>query len=655
MALADEIPGVVQPAWADYRQKIDALSQQSLDQLSKASQECLNQLEQFRTKAQGDGNLDEVLALDQEIAARKAGQPGSSPSSSKGVLKALRDLEVQRERIERQLASDTRRLREEFSTVLLGLEKSETQAGRLESALATRTYRENLLKSSLPRLDLKSVSAGTATAGQWVDLLEWTQGVDWAPRGTNWNEHLVAPVAPTGVTLKAMRPSLFPLAARIDGNYELECEFTRHGGLDAVAIFFPVGTRVQQLIFGGELGRYDGVGAIDGRHANGNDTTRVPTAIKLTQRYRVRIVVQQSAREARYSVDLDDKVGYFAWSGDISQLSETLYPVTMLRHVWLSSWTGETTFHSVRVRMRSGTIVRDTITDKDRERDLKRGLVRVIGMKPVSASVWSDQRLVNQLPHQIISHGPFIAQEYSICRDFYGAHAPSRLRSPIPPGARSFSTIGVNEGSQSTRFQVWIDSKQVYGSGATGFIPIQVDIPDKAAVLELVVDPIGDNLADHSYWCYPRFHTSEMSKVTDKMLDGRAAPTNFKVTAYSVAQGTSYTHNAKLAESMKSLPIDFRSHVPCDEFLYAHAPSRLKYQIPEGMNHFSAIGYCLYSHHVRFEVWADDKLLYASPQAGLAPIHVRLPPKAKMLELRINDQGDNLWDTGIWCYPQFHR
>ena len=57
--------------------------------------------------------------------------------------------------------------------------------------------------------------------GEWVDLLEWAEGVDWAPRGINWNESLEGEAdAEWNYAEAPSKCNRFPLAAVIDGDYE---------------------------------------------------------------------------------------------------------------------------------------------------------------------------------------------------------------------------------------------------------------------------------------------------------------------------------------------------------------------------------------------------------------------------------------------------
>jgi hypothetical protein len=202
------------------------------------------------------------------------------------------------------------------------------------------------------------------------------------------------------------------------------------------------------------------------------------------------------------------------------------------------------------------------------------------------------------------------------------------------------------------KYQILIDGKQVYDSGETGLAIIKVDIPADASLLELIIDQGENNIFDHSYWCYPKFHSVTAEHVTDRMLDEKTPTLKFNIAAGTAEFGVSRNQPIK---GFKSVPIHFRDAVPCDEFLFAHAPSTVTYLVPKGMTRFSAIGVNAMSHSVKFEVWADAKRIYQSPQMGIIPIDVKLPPGTKTIELKIADLGDGRYDHSIWCYPRLSR
>jgi hypothetical protein len=167
----------------------------------------------------------------------------------------------------------------------------------------------------------------------------------------------------------------------------------------------------------------------------------------------------------------------------------------------------------------------------------------------------------------------------------------------------------------------------------------------------LIADPGENSGYDHVYWCYPRFHTLTAERVTDKMLDGKPGPLP-SVVASSEVGAASLTHNKSI---VNSVPVNFRDAVLCHEFIFAHAPSSIKYEVPDGMARFSATGSTPFSNSAKYEVWADGKLIYSSPQAGLVPIDIKLPARSKVIELKIDHLDEATADHSYWCYPRLHR
>jgi len=497
-----------------------------------------------------------------------------------------------------------------------------------------------------------------AETGDWVDLLEWAEGVDWAPRGTDWNENLDAPPTRKEITFKSVDFGRFPLPAIIDGDYELELEFTRENGTEGVGAVFPVGIHNLCLEFGSVNGSLAGVGRIDGKTVHENSTGRRPSPVKNNQQHQINLRVHTNGVRAAFNIDWDKTKDYITWEGPTASLANNdaggAFRVSTIRRPWLISHFGHVTFQKARVRMLSGRIHRDVITDADREQDLKNGFVRLVGEKMIGNPVALGPVIVNQVG---LGEGeiqwPLVARHFKVCDDYYGAHAPSRLQCPIPTGARSFSVIAYNDGLRTVKNLVFVDGKQVHDSGVTAIAIIKVDIPADASLLELVADPTGNNEADFAYWCFPRFHSVAAGNVTDKMLDGKPSSLLFRITSSEVGWG-SLTHDEPIAGS-RTHPVHFRDALPCDEFIFAHAPSSVKYQVPDGMTRFTAIGYNVKSHHVMYQVWADMNRIYQSPQAGIVPIDIKLPPGTKTIELKVDDLGDSNSDWSMWCYPRLHR
>ena len=501
-----------------------------------------------------------------------------------------------------------------------------------------------------------------ASPKEWVDLLKWSEGVDWNERGVNWNQYVEGPVGRNGLTVKPGKAMRYPLPAILDGDYDLEVEFTRIVGTETVFIAFPIDMQTLQLDFGAYNGKCSGVSGVDAAWHEQNETSRRPGTFANNQRHRVRIRVRRIDERVEFRIDFDDAHDYIRWEGPLSRLvnfgGNGVCQYSMRQHVWVGAYDSKVTFHKVRVGMTSGTIRRDSITEKDREADLKDGFVRLVGLKPTETSSDFHPAVANQSPifaHRFGENWPLITRDFKPCDDFYWACAPSRLKCPVPPGAKSFSVVAMNHGSRSADFFVEVDGQRLHRSGAIETALIKIDVPPKSTLLELIVDPMGNNTADLSCWCYPRFHTVAANKIIDKQLDGKSNPLKFNVAAHSVGHGA-FVHNKHWDDGMKTASVvHFRDALPCDEYLYAIANSSTKYAVPEGMNRFTAIGYNVQSFHVKYEVLANGKLIYQSPQAGIVPIDVSLPPKTKVIELKVDSLGNNQWDHSLWCYPRLHR
>lgn len=508
----------------------------------------------------------------------------------------------------------------------------------------------------------RNLTVLTPARGEWVDLLEVAENIDWAPRGIRWNDRLERPPTRSGIALKPLPHNRFPLPVTIDGNYDMEVEFTRHEGEDAVLVVFPVGKHNMHLELGA-ASRLSGVRWIDGFTEEQNSTGRRAATLNNNQPHRLLIRVRSDADLAEFNIELDGNRNFIGWKGQTSRLtdlSDVARTLSMVRHVWLGNNSNRTTFHKVRLQMISGDICRDTITDADREQDLADGVIRLVGQKPDSSKTGWASMTVNQYP--IAPYGshtelvwPFISNNFRICTDYYGAHATSRLTAPIPDGAKSFSVIGYNDLSRSTKYRISADRVRLHETGVTDIALMKVDIPTGAQQLELAIDNAGNGARDHSYWCYPRFHGVDVKQITDKMLD--SDPGLLKFTIGSAAVGyAELTHNEPIRDPhLKSLPIHFRDAKPCDEFLFAHAPSSVVFDVPEGFNRFTAIGYCVRSYHVSFEVLAEGKRIYKSPAAGVVSIDVNLPAGTSAIQLKVHDLGDINDDQSMWCYPRLHR
>lgn len=101
----------------------------------------------------------------------------------------------------------------------------------------------------------------------------------------------------------------------------------------------------------------------------------------------------------------------------------------------------------------------------------------------------------------------------------------------------------------------------------------------------------------------------------------------------------------------------------CTKYLYAHAPSSLIYDIPEGAIGFRAVGvrpaggFRADIGQWRLAVTVDDCEVYLSrdikEMKGQIEVAIPLPKGAKQIELRADPLEKHDWDHCIWAYPEF--
>ena len=516
--------------------------------------------------------------------------------------------------------------------------------------------------ASVPPASAAMPAGDAASPGEWINLLAWAEEA--LPKDAELPSNVKARPTANGITFVPEvqgGPGVYELPAIVAGDYDFEVEFTRHEGKEGVGICFPVGLHSMHMEVSGFAGKIGGVRYIDGRYDGTNPTLRSPSPLSNGERHRLRIRVRHNGPSAALHIDFDDKIDYMQWEGHHSRLRYTRGDFLNLgstHALWLCTGANNVTFHQVRVHMISGEVHRNFLTPGDRERDRRNAIVRLVGEPSLETSVGWRQLLVNHVgggDHSEPTENawPLIAPQYSLCRDFYGAHAPSRVKAPIPQGAKSFSAVGYNQSSGVTRFLIDVDGKNLVDSGAARVAVMKVDLPPGSKLLELVVDPLGDNSFDKSYWCYPQFHRTAAAEIGDSDIDEMLTERNFKVIAASVGHGKP-THNQLIADSV-AVVLNYRDAIPCDEFLFAHAPSSVTFAVPVGMTRLTAIGYNVIGDSVKFEVWADGTRLWESPTAGIVPIDLKLPPGTKMITLRVDPLGGTQFDHSMWCYPRLHR
>ena len=97
---------------------------------------------------------------------------------------------------------------------------------------------------------------------------------------------------------------------------------------------------------------------------------------------------------------------------------------------------------------------------------------------------------------------------------------------------------------------------------------------------------------------------------------------------------------------------------PCAEYIFAHADSLLRYDIPSGAKHFKAVGCSADGYNLSFRVNIDGKTVYECKslrKSGKKEVNikVRIPENSKEIELITDGLGDVSFDHSCWAYPEF--
>jgi len=248
-------------------------------------------------------------------------------------------------------------------------------------------------------------------------------------------------------------------------------------------------------------------------------------------------------------------------------------------------------------------------------------------------------------------------------KTFLFAHAPSRLEYELPAGAERFSALGYNLRSKSCRFLVYENDRLVFGSEAAGLASISVPLSGSAGKLALVVDEQGDFRNDQSFWINPVVTLREsVARPLREPLRDIDALSLKSLSATAPSDGIRF-NNLDGRPGVLPPQLAALGGAPLRSYLFAHAPSRVEYEIPPGAVKFSAIGYCFRSTHVKFQVFENDRELFQSQRTGLVGIEVVLSGMPGKLALVIDAQGtaskDGLnegasRDESFWVNPTFH-
>ncbi len=147
----------------------------------------------------------------------------------------------------------------------------------------------------------------------------------------------------------------------VDGEYDLDLQFTRWHGDDRVGVILPVGKRQCHVCVSAQGGEYGGLELVMGKRVGDNKATKSPCSLQNNQRYSLRISVRRSSGAIVIDATLEkhpmpgESVQVCHWKGKEESLS--LKPDQQLPQNGCFGLltSGSTLFHSVNLRMASGT------------------------------------------------------------------------------------------------------------------------------------------------------------------------------------------------------------------------------------------------------------------------------------------------------------
>jgi hypothetical protein len=106
----------------------------------------------------------------------------------------------------------------------------------------------------------------------------------------------------------------------------------------------------------------------------------------------------------------------------------------------------------------------------------------------------------------------------------------------------------------------------------------------------------------------------------------------------------------------KPIPFD----QTCGEYLFAHATSLVRYDIPPEAKRFFAVGYSSGSKSVSYRVLADDRIIFQSKELVKYPecavvMDAPIPSGSKTLKLIVDNMGNGNSDWSYWCWPRLYK
>ncbi len=219
----------------------------------------------------------------------------------------------------------------------------------------TVTVRGGKITRLVVELERQPLPESEATPGPWFNLLE-SVDLDRDPVHRRWRREGLAlcgdPDDPRG-RCELMLPVI------VEGGYDLEVEFTRTAGRDAVLFVLPVGEHACTLQFSAVSGAVGGLVIVGGKNIfdDNNPALIRPSRLTNRRRYKAQVKVRTSGKLARIEASLDGEP-FLHWEGKPSSLGVVGYwSLPEWKRPALAANMCSVTFHSARLRPVSGEAV----------------------------------------------------------------------------------------------------------------------------------------------------------------------------------------------------------------------------------------------------------------------------------------------------------
>ena len=135
----------------------------------------------------------------------------------------------------------------------------------------------------------------------------------------------------------------------IEGSYELHVDFTRHEGIDCIALLLPVRDHSCALVLSGWKGKISGLSLINTLDASKNETGKRSYRWRNGHRYSVKVKVQIVGELVGIKATVDGRP-FLEWEGVIASLSmQDWATLPSSQHLGLASWQVRATIHSMQL------------------------------------------------------------------------------------------------------------------------------------------------------------------------------------------------------------------------------------------------------------------------------------------------------------------